>query len=112
MKAALSFVLKSIVFTTIFWAFWLFVFKPINAYIAPSDSTSQASSADSQDKLMEKYWAQARLADQIQDKYLEQAKVTDVQQKRFDAQLQKQEQVFERFDVLVKKWEAQSSPRK
>ena len=112
MKVAWDFVLKSIVFTAIFWAFWLFVFKPINAYVAPSDTTSQASSADSQDKLMEKYWAQARLADQIQEKYLEQAKITDQQQKRFDAQLQKQEQVFERFEALVKKWEVQSSPRK
>lgn len=77
MKATLDFVLKSFVFTTIFWAFWLFVSKPINAYVAPSDTTSQASGADSQDKLMEKYWAQARLADQIQEKYLEQARITD-----------------------------------
>lgn len=112
MKAAIDFLLKSIVFIVIFWVVGIFVFKPISEYLTPNDSTSQASSAESQDKLMGKYWAQARLADEIQTKYLEQAKVADEQQKRFDAQLQKQEQVFKRFDELVRKWEAQASPRK
>jgi hypothetical protein len=111
-KDHLGFVLKCIVFSIIFWASFLFVFKPINAYLTPKDDSSQASSAESQEKLMAKYWAQARLADDIQAKYLEQAKVTDEQQKRFDAQLAKQEQVFQRFDALVRKWEAQATPRK
>jgi hypothetical protein len=111
-KEGLGFVLKCIVFTAIFWAFFLFVYKPINAYLTPKDESSQSPSTESQENLMAKYWAQARLADDIQAKYLEQAKVTDEQQKRFDAQLQKQEQVFQRFDALVRKWEAQTTPKR
>jgi len=113
MKEAGIFVLKSVVFATIFWALWLFAFKPINAYVAASsEAASQTSSTDSQDKLMEKYWEQARQAERIQNKYMEQAKLTDEHQKRFEAQLKKQEEVFQRFDQLVRKWETQSSPRK
>ena len=113
MKEAGIFVVKSVVFATIFWALWLFAFKPINAYVSASnESASQASSSESQDKLMEKYWEQARLADKIQAKYIDQAKVTDEQQKRFDAQLSKQEEIFRRFDQLVRKWEAQSPSKK
>ncbi len=113
MKIAGIFILKSVVFATIFWALWLFIFKPISTYSsAPSGAATQTSISDNQDRLMEKYWEQARQAEQIQNKYIEQAKRTDEHQKRFEDQLKKQEEVFQRFDKLVRRWESQSSPKK
>lgn len=113
MKAAAAFVLKSVVFVAIFWSLWIFIFKPLNAYVSASgDSSSQASNSDSQDKLVEKYWQQARLADQIQAKYMEQAKASDEYQKRYEALLTKQDEILTRLDLLVRKWDAQVAPRK
>jgi hypothetical protein len=111
MKAAGFFVIKCVAFTAIFWSLWTFVFRPISHSVSASGQSGSQSSNDS-DKLMEKYWQQAREADRIQAKYFEQAKVTDQQQRKMELVLSKQDAILDRFDRVVRHMESQSSNKK
>lgn len=96
MNPIVLFVLKSLLFSIVFWITWGFVMRPIlNAQptAESNKSKSQDSAADS-DALMKKHWEQVESADLVQ--------------RRVEIMLNKEEEQIRRFDVILSNWERQS----
>ena len=102
------FVLKSIIFSLIFWAIWIGVIRPITSATSDSSNASSQSQEDDQESLMKKYWEQAYRADKLQDQYEISIDVSKNQQRRLDALLTKQEEQANRLDSILSSWEKQS----
>ena len=92
------FVLKSIVFSIIFWTMWIGVIQPITSPASDSANTSSQSQATENDALMKKYWEQLRRADKMHD-------ALEDQYKRAETLLAKKEELANRFDILLRSWE-------
>ena len=106
MKPAGLFILKSIVFVTIFGSLWLFIFRPLsNSMSQDPRSTTPSSQDDQNQKLVEKYHEQARTTDKLLAE-------TAAQQQRMSAVTAKQEELVKRQDQVVQKWEQQTGIRK
>jgi len=113
MRDAGLFVLKTVVFVTIFWSLWFFVFRPFSSYVnAPASQSASQSQDGDNEALMKEYWRQARLADQIQKMYMDQALLTEKHQKRFEVMLATQEDLVKRQAEVIRAWEKQAGIRK
>jgi len=94
MKAVGIFVIKSVVFTLIFWLLWLYILRPIT-------STDQQNDNDA---LTKKYWEQAIRVDQLMD-------TSEKQAEQAASSIQKQEELLSRWEKVIENWEKNSPGR-
>jgi hypothetical protein len=93
-KPALTFIVKSIAFTVIFWTVWY----SLQAWTLHSSSSSENSQSAAYDAQL------ARVNRQLD--------AVEAQQKRMDANLSAQEENAARFDKVLQAWEKQAGVHK
>jgi hypothetical protein len=101
-KQVITFCLKSICFTLIFWGIWLGVIRQITNPPQSNSSSTQDVQAKSQ---IDAYNNQVARANHQLD-------VVEEQQHRMEKYLTAQEENTKRFDAVLKVWEKQTGLRK